>query len=104
MTIRGPIKPEFAFMAVKEEMAHMNKLIRLLLGLSVSGVMSKTELTETLIPFGKINCWDWELTSKVDCLEWMGAVKPVDGADSERCEQMTNFTSNYLLIIQAFAI
>lgn len=29
---------------------------------------------------------------------------PVDEADSERCEQMTNFTSHYLLIIRPFAI
>ena len=29
---------------------------------------------------------------------------PVDEADSERCEQMTNFTSHYSLTIQPFAI
>lgn len=29
---------------------------------------------------------------------------PVDEADRARCEQMTNFTSHYLLIIQPFAI
>lgn len=39
MKIGSLIKLEFAFMAAK---AHMNKLIRLLFGLSVSGVMSNT--------------------------------------------------------------
>lgn len=53
---------------------------------------------------GKMNCSDGVLTPRDDCLEWMGAAKPVDEADSERCEQMTNFTSHYLLIIQPFAI
>ncbi len=52
----------------------------------------------------KIICVDGGLTSKDDCLEWMGAAMPVDEAHSERCEQMTNFTSHYLLIIQPFAI
>lgn len=99
------IKTEFAFMVAKEEMAHMNKLNRLLFSLSVSGVMSNTVRTETFIrSLGKINCIKDELTSKDDCLEWMWAAVPVDEADSERCEQMTNFTSHYLLIIQSFAI
>lgn len=104
MKIRSLIKHEFAFMAAKVEMVHMNKLKRQLFGLSVSGVMSNTVWTETFIPLGKINCRDEGLTSKDYCLEWMGAVMPVDEADSERCEQMTNFTSHYLLIIQPFAI
>ena len=85
-------------------MAHMNKLIRLLFGLSVSGEMSNTVRTETFMSLGKINSIEEGLTSKDDCLEWMEAAVPVDEADSERCEQMTNFTSHYLLIIQPFAI
>lgn len=60
--------------------------------------MSNTVWTET------ITCIEGGLTSKDDCLEWMRAAMPVDEADSERCEQMTNFTSHYLLIIQPFAI
>lgn len=36
--------------------------------------------------------------------KWMGAAMPADEADSERWEQMTNFTSHYLFIIQPFAI
>lgn len=98
------IKTGFAFMAAKEEMADINKLNRLLFSLSVSGVMSNTVWTETLMPLGKINCTERVLTSKDDYLEWMGAAMPVDEADSERCEQMTNFTSHYLLIIHPFAI
>lgn len=82
----------------------MNKLIWLLSGLSVSGVMSNTVWTETFIPLGKINCIEGRLTPKDDCLEWTGAAMPVDEADRARCEQMTNFTSHYLLIIQPFAI
>lgn len=54
---------------------------RLLFGLCVSGVMSNTILTETFMPLGKINCTEGELTSKDDCLEWKGAVMPVDEAD-----------------------
>lgn len=61
--------------------------------------MSNTVQTETFMPLGKINCTEGGLTSKDDCLEWKGAVMPVDEADSERCEQMTNFISHYLLII-----
>lgn len=42
MKIESLIKTEFACMGAKEEMAHMNKLNRLLFSLSVSGVMSNT--------------------------------------------------------------
>lgn len=53
---------------------------------------------------GEINLIEGELSSKDDCLEWMERAMPVDEADRERREQMTNFTSHYLLIIQLFAI
>lgn len=66
--------------------------------------MSNTVRTETFMPLGKINCIDVGLTSKDDCLEWKEAAMPADEADSERCEQMTNFISHYLLIIQPSAI
>lgn len=55
------------------------------------------------MPLGEINSIEGGLTSKDDCLEMNGS-RPClfDEADSERCEQMTNFASHYLLIIQPF--
>lgn len=105
MKIESLIKTEFACMAAKEEMAHTNKLNRLLFSLSVSGVMSNTVWTETFMPLGEIN----SIERGTDLQRWLFGVngsRPClfDEADSERCEQMTNFTSHYLLIIQPFAI
>ena len=63
MTTRAPIKPGFASMAAKEEMAHMNKLMRLLFGLWVSGVMSNTVWSEAFSVNWKLTAakGDWPL-------------------------------------------
>lgn len=98
------IRFKFAFLAARAEVARMNKLNGLILSLSAAGAMGNTVWAETFMCPGKMNCSEGVLTPRDDCLEWMGAAKPVDEADSERCEQMTNFTSHYLLIIQPFAI
>lgn len=49
-------KPNQAQICIYLAKEDLNKLIRLLLGLWVSGVMSNTVRSETFMPLGEINC------------------------------------------------